>query len=289
MTPTISATTTCQANSDTKADAGTLMVGPSSIKRNSLNFEGRCVSHTNGLPLEIIQFIAMQCLPSSGVAGFMALSYTNVHCYIGTQKLLNKRNLIQLCPGLTILDGNTLKYKGDDEPCIDKLSVFKYFWKFAPYVENNAGLTLMTKFKDLTFNQLMEFAKMKKIGVKICGFPILEQLDGLAPMDTCRVMITNGPVTETRNKSRDMQEKRVLELGFDGSASLYESFQFFIFAQIASSEQKVCPFGQKAYVRSSTLHGSFPLAIGCPIPNSINVCIGEYDDKNLSAAGKKKF
>jgi hypothetical protein len=307
MTSTTSTTTTRPVTSITSADTKTLTIG----KTGPLNFNGIEFANLFDLPIELIQSIALYCLSSrdlKGVNDVINLKRTNYYCYVNLSKLLNKQNITQLCPELTIRDIHDLKAQGftdlTEEPPLDLFKVFKSYWELIPFVEmkkttegeKSWGLTVLTIPQDLTLNKLKEAAKgtndEEKVEIEIYDAAILTEHGTVAEGETCQVMLSNAPVTGTRNKTNEDQIGRVIEVGFDGLPTMKQKVLLIVTTQKAS-KKAICLYGQDpwTYGRSSTLlNAKWPLVIGGSAAGCVGVCtLHNFGDASLGAGGLRKF
>lgn len=124
--------------------------------------QSRCNLITDQLFSDIIQTIFLQCIDNDHFESIRALSCVNTHWNGYAIDFWRRFDLKQFCPELTILDAQALGIEINDEPHINCLAILKSFKKLALCIEKNAGLTLLTMPKGLTFNQLRKMALLHK-------------------------------------------------------------------------------------------------------------------------------
>ena len=247
------------------------------------SLENRCQFPLDGLPSDVIQLVFVQCLFNEDIKGFSALSRTNTHSFITMRKLMNEAPLTQLCPNLRILDAKTFTFHADLRD-IDRQKAMRSYYKLEPFVEGREGLTIIFNQSGLTLKDMKE----NKCGVtvRILWDKISEELDNVPEEDTGPEMISNAPITETRNKTYAAQETRVrYEVGFDGNPTLIQSLALMIATQ---EKLKICLFGAEplTYGRTSTQVKGVPLAFGGSDPGYFQVCYGNRDDEYDGAGGR---
>lgn len=264
-----------------------------SIRRNNQVLGGKYTLNINGFPTDIVGNILHKFLLKGDFTSFMSLACTNVHCYKSMQELVNGNDIKQLCPQqLTIIDAQAQGRKVDDEPCIktprDKLRLFKCIEDLAPYVENHAGLTLLTMVKDLTLNQLAEIAKDAGITIRVYSSIIDPKVYNDPIEETYRIVISNGPLTETRSKSYDDQEECVLLDGFDGLPTCQEYVALSIYQNILYG---TCLFGKnpETHGRSCTHVQGEPLIVGDADQRSLAIHDASFSTRSFGAAGALIF
>jgi hypothetical protein len=293
-TNTTSTTTTCPVTSVTYIGAGTITTGLSNISLNNLGSgtESLGLSEHYLNTFDIAEKVFAQCLSKDDLTGIAALACTNKTISENIESLASRINLIQLCPGLTILDAEIQGFEVDDEPSLNNLAALICYRKFASHVENNAGLTILTVPKGLTPNWLIADAKKAGIEVDILWRnKILMRLGEAAVKDTYRIMITNAPVTETRDKNYGAQEKRVCEAGFDEMPKFEEYLLLLISTQKITNFAN-CLYGRDpwTYGRSPTKIDGIPLSVGGSAPGCLRVRISHYFGAEYDGVGgRRKF
>ncbi len=250
------------------------------------SLEDRCQFPMRGLPKDIIKCIFMECLSSGDIKGFMALGRTNTHSYVTMRTLLNEVALTKLCPNLRILDARTFKFQADLET-VDKYKALQTYYRLEAFVEGREGLTVIFNQGGLTLKDM----KDNKCGVtvNIAWDQISEELDAVPEENAGPEMISNAPITETRNKSDAMQETRVKdEVGFDGKPTLIQYLALLIATQ---KELKICLYGEKLqiYGRISTKVAGYPLVVGGSAPGRLFLCHYGLGYERHGAGGRRKL
>ncbi len=229
------------------------------------------------LPLEVIHVIAMQCLSSGDIKSLMALGRTTVPKFKALQSLVNASVLTQLCPNLRILDAKACTFHVDLTD-VNKYNVVESYYKLEPFIEDQAGLTLIFNQEGLTLRKMTQ----NNWGIKILVFlpKISEALDDVPEKDAGPELITNAPIIETRSKDDVLQEKRVLEVGFHGKPTLIEYLALMIATQ---KELGICLYAEKplTYGRAATFFNDTAVVVGATSPGLIRVdgssCAHTYD------------
>ena len=282
-TETVSCIYECLSNpADTLFTLGSPATAIDSLDVSSL--ENRCQFPIGGLLTEAIQLFFKQCLCNGDFRGFTALGCTNTHSFITMRKLMNEP-LTQLCPNLRILDAKTFTFHADLEN-IDKYQALQSYCKLEPFVEDREGLTMIFNHGGLTFKDM----KDNKCGVAVhVGWDLIsEELDNVPEEATGPEMISNAPVTETRDKKPEVQETRVRdEVGFDGKPTLIGSLALMIASQ---KELKICLFGKRprTYGRTSTQVDGIPVDVGSSALGHLHVSRTTTVTMRLTGAGGRQ-
>ena len=251
------------------------------------DLKNRCQFVVPQLNEDIVSEIFEYSFSGGDIKGIQSLACTNKCFYTYITKIEGALDFKQFCPGLIILDAQTLGLVVDDEPPIKKLALIKNFRDMAFKVENNAGLTLLTMTKGLTLNQLVAIAAKARITVHFGCNGILKELGDVPVEHTYRVVITNNVFINSRNKSYEVLLKDVLEIGCE-MPPVQEYVALCIYTQKIFN---LCLYGQDRwkYGRSSTHVKKCPLAVGFSAPSCLVVDIQSRDLGRHGAGGHRQL
>jgi hypothetical protein len=204
----------------------------------------KCHEATNRLLEEIINLIFNTCLSQNDFAGLTALACVNKHWNTHANLFEESYNLKEHCPSnLTILDLKEQGYNSDLEPRINSFAVLKCFQELAPYVENDAGLTLLTSHS--TLNELVALAtKERSVDWDEESYidDAVAQKLGDAPVELSVSLITNNVFKGSRNKSYGVRKKLAEAHGCE-IPTAQEYFALSIYADICNmpSRERLYP------------------------------------------------
>ncbi len=245
----------------------------------------------NGLNKDCIQSIFIKILSNSDFKSLSALGRTNKFCYVNMWESLKGVDIKQLCPQLTILESvpaEELKSK--------KIEIIKFYFKAAPNIENNAGLTLY-KTDDRTLNQLIADIQKAGIDLEIRRDKILKVLGNLSVQEPGLIMVTNARFKKMYNgMSHDEMDYLVIkQMGFDKKMELFD-YLHVITAQ-KTSDLETCLFRLKTCGCTSTKCDRSIVTFGNQFTMDMNQCaprrvaisfVGDYLIHKF-AGGRKKF
>lgn len=248
----------------------------------------RCHFVTNALFSDDIHQISLQCLSTKNWDSLSALACLNTHWNACSKTFWDKLDLKQLCPPeLNILDAKMQGVEIDDEPSINILETLKAFKKLAPFVDENAGLTLLTMTRGLTLNQLVKIAMQKGMVIEFPGGKLLQNLGDIPVEQTYRILITNSVFINSRYMSYDVQKDLVSTHGCE-MPTLQEYVALCVLTNTHFSQ---CLYGKNPYTygRSSTHHENRFLTVGGCALFTLYVDNDRLNSLSHGAGGKRKF
>ena len=244
------------------------------------SLETRCHISLGGFPSELIKLMFMHYLTDGDIKSFKALSVTNRHFNATMRTLVNTVALTTLCPNLRILDARALKFQAD-LTTVHRYNTLLSYFKLEPFVEGRAGFTVLFNKGGLT---LKDMQKNKY------GTPVNGPLELLEKEDSAIEMISNAPVTETRNQPFDIQEKRVCDVGFDGKPTPVEYLALMI---ASNKELGICLYGPKPFTYGATSkhmeEQHVVVAVGQPSPGHFHIATTDSSSGYRGAGGRLKL
>ncbi len=260
-----------------------------------VNLKSRSPFNWDKVNSEAIFAIFNHCIAKGYVGRLLAFAYTNKNNYNLVTSWVKAINLQQICILLDILDAKKLGIEIKDEPSLNKFEAIKWYQAFAPYIENNDGLTILTMSKGLTFRHLIDLAEKNKITLTIRWDQIPSELEHAPVEDTYRVIISNNIVQKiinaklrtTRGKTYDYKESLVRRIGFDQMPTLLEQAALCIYQVIFN---KKYPYGQNPLTYGSSLrsHRS-SLLIGNCGSNHLDIISSVKEPELRGAGGRRKL
>ena len=253
-----------------------------------------CLSCRVELPRDLFFMITSECFHKRDYASLLKLASLSKYHFSSIGNFIENLNLKQLCPQMTILNAKviseTLKIEINDEPRISPLAILKSYESMAPHVEADAGVTLLTLWKGLNLNQMIEIAAKEGMKVRIWNDQILIEQGTASIQQTCIIMIANNVFKDTRDK-RYAAQKDLIETkhGFELPAML-DSVTLCVLTRI-KTKGAICLFGQNplTYGRTSTHVEGHPLSVGGSAPARLLVSDGIVDGEIFGAGARRKF
>lgn len=245
------------------------------------------------LPEDIISAILQHCFAKGYVGRVLALAYTNQHYHKIVSSRVKEINLKQLCPLLDILDAKRIGITVDDEPILNKLEAIRLYHAFAPWVEGNVGLTILTMCKETTFRHTINFAEKAGIKITIEWSKIPIEFENIPVDATYRIiisnnivqMIINGKLRTTRGKKSEYKQAVVRQIGFDQIPTPQEQVALCVYQAVFNNKYL---YGENTYGSTTPIDRS-PFMVGNCSPNSLHITSYVKDLKHCGAGGRKKL
>ena len=254
----------------------------------------------NALPLEVLGVIFGYLSPEQLAKACRVSKLWNA--VASQEHLWNVFDLKTLFPKLSILDSQVwndhidLNAFGlsfaDAEPLNKRKVILELKRLFAVLkVEGDAGITLLTIPKGLSFNKLVKLAgcpiKGNKAAFKYIWDRITAELGDVVVQKTYRVAITNNILVGSRDKSSYVQQLLVKKFGCD-KPKMIDAVALAILSFISSTAQlplRLLSANPLTCTRCLEMIGNFPLAVGSFAPGGLHVYDSYFDHEYFGVLG----
>ena len=176
-----------------------------------------------------------------------------------------------------------------DAPPLDKrttIPVLKRCLSSLP-IEGNAGVTLLTIPKGLTFNKLVRLAGLPEVGnitqFRFIWNRILAKLGDIPVDKTYRIVITNNVFTGSRNRSITDQKALVSRIGCEMPKVLEATVLLVV--TLMSSGKRLYNDNPRTYTRCLEQVSGYKTVVGDFSPDGVHVYISNCDIGSDGASG----